>query len=51
MAGKDRSLVTYGSLNPFPMLVCFCRAVKCVGWEEGSYTMFVPEEPLEHTSD
>ncbi|XP_006979684.1 lysosomal proton-coupled steroid conjugate and bile acid symporter SLC46A3 [Peromyscus maniculatus bairdii] len=26
-------------------------AVKCVGWEEGSYTMFVPEEPLEHTSD
>ncbi|KAL6091477.1 hypothetical protein STEG23_001829 [Scotinomys teguina] len=26
-------------------------AVKCIGWEEGSYTMFVPEEPSEHTSD
>ncbi|MEJ1281817.1 solute carrier family 46 member 3 [Cricetulus griseus] len=25
--------------------------VKCIGWEEGSYTLFVPEEPSEHTSE
>ncbi|KAL1768427.1 solute carrier family 46 member 3 isoform X1 [Sigmodon hispidus] len=25
--------------------------VKCIGWEEGSYTLFVPEESSEHTPD
>lgn len=25
--------------------------VKCIGWEEGSYTLLIHDEPSEHTSD
>lgn len=50
MGGNKRILVTY-VFYPFQMLIWFCRGVKYIGWEEGSYTLFAPEEPSEHTSE